>query len=51
MLSWTRKDMPGSYLYEMIQINANSDKRARTWHWFQDDEIVKRTCIRENRIA
>ncbi|MCY4199332.1 MAG: DUF3598 domain-containing protein [Gammaproteobacteria bacterium] len=51
MLSWTRKDMPGSYLYEMIQINATSDKRARTWHWFQDDEIVKRTCIRENRIA
>lgn len=49
MLTWTRKDMPGSYLYEMIQINAENNGRARTWHWFQEDRLVNRTCIRESR--
>ncbi len=51
MLTWTRKQLPGSYLYEMIQINLENDKRARTWHWFQEDTLVNRTCIRETRIA
>lgn len=51
MLSWMRKDLPDSYLYEMIQINAQSNKRARTWHWFQGDELVNRTCIKEQRCA
>lgn len=51
MLNWTRKDLPGSYLYEMIQINSNNNKRARTWHWFKDDGLVNRTCIRESRVA
>lgn len=51
MLMWTRKQMPGSYLYEMIQINAENDKRARTWHWFQEDQLINRTCIRESRVA
>ncbi len=51
VLSWTRKDLPGSYLYEMIQINDSADKRARTWHWFVDDELIRRTCIKEARIA
>lgn len=51
LLNWTRKDMPGSYLYEMIQISAGNDQRARTWHWFMNDELVNRTCIKEARIA
>jgi hypothetical protein len=50
MLTWTRKDMPGSYFYEMIQINGDDDERVRTWHWFEDDELSKRTLIREHRI-
>lgn len=50
MLTWTRKDSPGIYLYEMIQISADNSKRARTWHWFEGDEIVKRTCVKERRI-
>lgn len=49
-LNWTRKDLPGSYLYEMIQINAANDSRGRTWHWFVDDELIKRTCIKEHRV-
>lgn len=51
LLNWRRKDMPGSYLYEMIQINETNDGRARTWHWFIDDELTRRTCIKEKRIG
>ncbi|MCY4345038.1 MAG: DUF3598 domain-containing protein [Gammaproteobacteria bacterium] len=51
MLNWIRKDMPGSYLYEMIQINSGNDLRGRTWHWFVDDELIRRTCIKERRTA
>jgi hypothetical protein len=51
MLMWTRKDMPGSYLYEMIQLSEDGTKRGRTWHWFENDELVKRTCIKEHRVG
>ena len=50
MLTWTRKGEPGTYLYEMIQISADNAHRGRTWHWFQDDKLVKRTCIKERRV-
>lgn len=50
MLTWVRKDEPGAYLYEMIQISADGDHRGRTWHWFENDQLVKRTCIKERRI-
>jgi hypothetical protein len=50
MLTWTRKDEPGTYLYEMIQISADGNHRGRTWHWFENDQLVKRTCIKERRI-
>ena len=51
VLNWRRKDLPGSYLYEMIQINDDDDRRARTWHWFVDDALIRRTCIQEARTA
>jgi hypothetical protein len=50
MLTWVRKGEPGTYLYEMIQISADGDHRGRTWHWFENDQLVKRTCIKERRI-
>jgi hypothetical protein len=50
VLTWTRKDLPGVYFYEMIHINEDNDRRSRTWHWFKDDELVKRTIIDEHRI-
>ena len=50
VLNWSRKDLPDSYLYEMIQINEDNDRRARTWHWFVGDELIRRTCIKESRI-
>ena len=51
VLNWSRKDLPGSYLYEMIQLNEAGNKRARTWHWFVGDELDRRTCIKEQRSA
>lgn len=51
MLRWQRPNMPGAYLYEMIQISADGNNRARTWHWFENDELFKRTCIKEKRVA
>ena len=51
VLTWTRKDMPGTYLYEMIQISEDNNNRGRTWHWFENDILVKRTCIKEQRVA
>ncbi len=50
MLTWVRKDEPGTYLYEMIQLSADGNHRGRTWHWFESDQLVKRTCIKERRI-
>lgn len=51
MLNWVRKDMPDIYLYEMIQISADNQKRSRTWHWFRNDELYQRTIITERRIG
>ena len=51
VLTWTRKDLPDSFLYEMIQISGDGDHRSRTWHWFVADRLVKRTCISERRTA
>lgn len=51
MLMWTRKDLPGTYLYEMIQISDDGNNRGRTWHWFENDVLVKRTCIKERRVG
>lgn len=50
VLTWTRKDLPGSYLYEQIQISEDNAHRGRTWHWFENDRMFKRTCINERRI-
>jgi len=50
MLTWTRPDMPDSRFYEMIQINDDDNRRARTWHWFVEDELEKRTLIEEQRV-
>lgn len=50
MLTWTRPDMPDSRFYEMIQINDDDNRRARTWHWFVEDKLEKRTLIEEQRV-
>lgn len=51
VLTWTRKGEPNTYLYEMIQISEDNRKRARTWHWFHDDQMFQRTLIKEERVG
>lgn len=51
MLHWTRKNEPGLYLYEMIQLSDSGNHRARVWQWFRDDKLFQRTLIDETRVA
>lgn len=51
VLSWVRPKEPGLYLYEMIQISDCGQKRARTWHWFKDDELFQRTLVNERKVS
>jgi Domain of unknown function (DUF3598). len=53
LLTWTYKDRlkPGNYLYEMIQLSKDGRQKVRTWHWMEDDRLIKRTVIRETKVA
>ncbi|MGA3487438.1 DUF3598 family protein [Micromonosporaceae bacterium DT55] len=53
LLTWTYKDLlkPGNYLYELIQLSKDGQEKVRTWHWMEDDRLVKRTVIRERKVA
>ncbi|RMG55503.1 MAG: DUF3598 family protein [Acidobacteria bacterium] len=51
VLTWSYKNEPNKYLYEMIQISPCGNHRARTWHWFDENgELYKRTLIKEERV-
>jgi hypothetical protein len=49
ILTWHYKSDPQHYLYEMIQIDASGQHRARVWHWFDNGELVRRTLVKERR--
>lgn len=49
ILHFSYKNIPNTYLYEMIQISPCNNYRARTWHWFKDNQIFRRTLIQETR--
>lgn len=51
VLTWTRKDIPGSYLYELVQLSSDNNHRTRTWHWFKEDSCFQRTLIQETRVS
>ncbi len=51
MLNWVRKNEPGIYLYEMIQLSDCSNYRSRVWHWFRDGRLFQRTLIDEQRVS
>ena len=53
VLTWTYKSLlkPGNYLYELIQLSRDGQQKVRTWHWMEDDRLIKRTVIRERKIA
>ncbi len=50
-LNWVRKDEPGVYLYEMIQVDKDVKERARTWQWFRDGKCYMRTLIDEHFVT
>ncbi|MBD2776168.1 DUF3598 family protein [Iningainema tapete] len=50
ILWFAYKNMPGFYLYEMIQISPCNNYRSRTWHWFKNDQLFQRTLIQEERL-
>ena len=49
ILYFSYKDIANAYIYEMIHISPDNNHRARTWHWFKDNEIYQRTLIKEER--
>ena len=49
ILYFSYKDIANAYIYEMIHLSPCNNHRARTWHWFKDNQIYQRTLIREER--
>jgi hypothetical protein len=51
MLYWVRRDEPGLYLYEMIQLSDCGQFRSRVWQWFRDGRLLRRTLIDEIKVS
>lgn len=51
MLYWVRRDEPGLYLYEMIQLSDCGRYRSRVWQWFRDGRLLRRTLIDEVKVS
>ena len=50
LLNLNRKDEPGANFFEIICMGESGVDRARTWHWFRDGRLYKRTLCDETRI-
>ncbi len=50
ILWFSYKTNPEMNLYEMIYISPDNNYRARTWHWFKNNQIFQRTLIQEERL-
>ena len=50
LLNLTRKDDPGAKFFEIIAMGEGGQKRARTWHWFKDGTLYKRTLCDEHKV-
>lgn len=51
LLNLERKDDPGARFFEMIAMGETGEHRARTWHWFKDGKLFKRTLCDEWRVS
>lgn len=51
LLDLDRKDDPGANFYEIICMGSSGVDRARTWHWFRDGRLFKRTLCDERKVA
>lgn len=51
LLNLQRKDEPGAHFLEIIAMGSTGKHRARTWHWFRDGRLYRRTLCDESRVA
>lgn len=51
VLTWSYKHDPDNYLYELIQLSRDGHHKCRTWHWMEQDRLVRRTIISERKVA
>lgn len=50
LLNLTRKDEPGAHFIELIVLGESGRHRARTWHWFRDGQLYRRTLCDETLV-
>jgi len=50
VLNLDRKDNPGANFFEMIAMGDTKRHRSRTWHWFKDGQLFKRTLCDEWKV-
>jgi hypothetical protein len=41
---------PDTQVFEMIQLSADGQSRARTWHWLRDGVLFQTTLVDEARV-
>ena len=51
LLHLDRKDEPGVHFVEAIILAPDGQTRARTWHWFKDAALIRRTLCDERRVG
>lgn len=51
LLNLQRKDVPGANFFEMITLGDRGDHRSRTWQWFKDGKLFRRTLCEEKLIS
>jgi len=49
MAKWTHKGDTRNRLIETIHLHKFDQERTRTWTWFQDEKLFRRTLITEKR--
>lgn len=50
-LNLQRKDEPGAHFVEVIVMGDRKTHRSRTWHWFRDGQLYRRTLCDEKRVG
>ncbi|MEO7269627.1 MAG: DUF3598 family protein [Knoellia sp.] len=53
LLVWSYKTLlePGNSVHEVIQLSEDGQEKVRSWHWMESDRLVRRTVIRERKVA
>lgn len=51
LLNLDRKDDPGANFFEIIAMGSTGQHRSRTWHWFKNGLLFKRTLCDEWKVS